>query len=491
MHENKERHRLGFKQGFFAVLAIVLVSICLVPNPAYSLPAFPRAEGFGSTTVGGRSGKVIEVTNLNDSGTGSLRACIGASGARTCVFRVGGTITLSSGLTITNPYITIAGQTAPGGGITIKGGDLRIATHDVVVRYLTSRRGSGGTNHALVMYSNGSTNLYNIVVDHCSLSWGTDETTETWYGPRDVTYQWSIISEGLDCSTHPKGCHSKGALLGGPTRDEAGTALGSEKISFHHNLLAHNGERGPMVKSSGIVDVVNNVSYNPYWTFSHVYISSKSIPQVNFVGNYFKKGPDSTSNYEFRTVNEGGYGTSIYYHGNIGPTRTADTLDDWYGLDSTTKTYLTKTKHSTPAITTTSALDAYTQVLNDAGNNKGLDCSGNFYIRRDSVDQRIINDVKNRTGKIIDSPSEVGGWPSIASGTACADSDHDGMPDQWEKLYGFNPANAADGTLDADGDGYTNLEEFLNSTNPHGSSASSTASTVAPATPNGLKVIAN
>ena len=438
----------------------------------FAVPAFPGAEGFGANAVGGKGGTVYEVTNLNDSGPGSLRECVAASGPRVCIFKVGGTILLSSTLTISNPYITIAGQTALGGGITLKhasgGIGIQVQTYEVIIRYITSRPGPGGQNQALIVGSNGG-NVYNVIVDHCSLSWATDEIATTWYAAHNITFQWLIISEGLDCSTHPKGCHSKGALLGGYAGSEAKTTPGAKDISFHHNLMAHNGERGPMIKTSGLVDVVNNVTYNPYWTFAHFYLTSTFSGynvKANFVGNYFKRGPSSTSNTGIKHVDEGGLAAQVYVQGNIGPTRSNDSLPESDIVDSGSRGYLVSTRILAPSITTANAADAYNQVLAGAGNTQGLDSLGNFTWRRDAIDQRIVNDVKNGTGKIINDPSEVGGWLIIASGTTYTDSDHDGMPDSWENKYGFNPGNAADGPSDADGDGYTNLEEFLNATNP-------------------------
>jgi len=450
MQETKERSRLWFKQGFFAIMAMVLVSICLVPNPAYSLPAFPGAEGFGSNTIGGRGGKVIEVTNLNDSGTGSLRACVTASGPRVCVFKTGGTIPLSSTINISNPYITIAGQTAPGGGITLKnatydGPPLSISTHDVVLRYITSRAqpvGSNGSNtYALSMHkSNGGG--YNIVIDHCSLSWGIDSVTETWYSYYNVTYSRNIIAEGLDCSTHSKGCHSKGLMIGGYAAGSGDTSgRGSYDISIHHNLLAHNGERAPMIKTSGMVDVVNNITYDVWWTFMHVYKHSLYGPMnYNFVNNYLKSKP-GTSNSSFSVADDGVSGElspSIYYNGNVGGT----------GVKSSATPYLVNNHFSVAMpVTTLPASESYSNVLADVGNNKRLDCSGNWVNKQDAHDVRVINDVKNGTGKIINHPNDVGGYLTIATGTACTDTDHDGMPDAWETLHGLNPANAADGAI--------------------------------------------
>ena len=453
------------KTVLLSTLLTFLLSFLGFHSSALALTAFPGAEGFGAETVGGRRGKVYEVTNLKDSGTGSFRAAIEASGPRIVVFRTGGIIKLNANLVIKNPYITIAGQTAPGGGITLKGGELLVVTHDVIIRYITVRRGPGGSNHALGIYSNGSSNLYNIMIDHCSLSWGTDSVSETWYGPHAVTWQWTIFSEALDCSTHPKGCHSKGVMLGGYKASESG-GFGSYNLSLHHNLIAHVGERSPMVKSSGLADIVNNVQYNNYWTHSHVYMTSKhgTIP-VNFVNNYFKKGPDSNTSQALGVVDEGGSACSIYWSGNISYRRTNDSMSQTVDVKSSALPYITTTHHpvSMP-VTTTSAFEAYDQVLADSGNNKGLNCDGTFFSRRDAIDQRVANDVKQGTGRIIDDPSDVGGWPSIAEGIGCADSDHDGMPDEWENLHGLNPNDSSDNIQDSNNDGYTNIEEYLNGT---------------------------
>ncbi|MBI5935696.1 MAG: hypothetical protein HY867_18490 [Chloroflexi bacterium] len=439
---------------------------------ATSVPAFPGAEGFGANTLGGRGGKIFEVTNVNDSGSGSLRACVEASGARTCVFRVGGLIQLQSALVIQNPYITIAGQTAPGGGITLKktnGGDaLVIKTHDVILRYLASRPGPGGENHGAEIASNGD-HLYNIIIDHCSFSWGTDEVLETWYKVTDTTIQWTIVSEGLDCSTHSKGCHSKGLMVGGYADSESKQGLGSENITVHHNLFAHNGERNPLVQTSGLVDVVNNIAYNPFGTFMYLYMKSNSIVPVNYVGNFYKYGPETDSGkYEIKTYDDGGLGADIYVAGNIGPHRKADNLAQDVVVETGSRGFLTSTRHPAPQVTTTSAFVAYDQVLAGAGNSAGVSCDGQWVNRRDSIDARVVNDVRNGTGHIIDDPSQVGGWVTPAAGAPCADSDHDGMPDAYEARYGLNPNSAADANADADADGYPNVEEAINGTIPSG-----------------------
>lgn len=442
------------------------------PNPS-AVAAFPGAEGMGAQTEGGRGGQVIEVTNLNDAGPGSLRAAIETSGPRMVVFRLAGTIQLKSSLTINNPYITIAGQTAPGEGITLRDISaavdalIQIETHDVVVRYLTLRAGPPSAGDGMMILSSSSHDTYNVVIDHNSISWAVDRDLATWYDVHDITIQWNIFSEGLNCSINSKGCHSKGVLLGGYASDENKDKPGAYNLSFHHNLMAHDGERNPYIKVSGVVDVVNNVAYNPFGTFSHIDMIYQLAPdQVNYVGNYYKPGPNTEVKYGIRAINPGAAGAGIFVSGNIGPQRENNSLPDINIVNPDSRQYVVSTPFSAGSITTTSALEAYEQVLADAGANKGLDCDGTVVTRRDAIDMRIVNDVQNGTGKIIDDPAQVGGWLTIGPATPCADSDHDGMPDAWEQKYRLNPNDPSDASKDANEDGYTNIEEFLNGTRP-------------------------
>jgi pectate lyase len=431
---------------------------------APTVSAFPGAEGFGARSVGGRGGRVIEVTNLNDHGPGSLRAAIEAEGSRIVVFRVAGTIELKIPLEITQPFITIAGQTAPGGGITLKNHPsvndtaLIVRTHDVIIRYIRSRPGPTlekvSDSDAIAIVGNDA---YNVIIDHCSFSWGVDEVACTWYDTHDITIQWSIIAEGLHCSTHEKGCHSMGMLIGSD---------GSGNISIHHNLFAHNRERNPFVKTNGLVDVVNNVIYNPWGTPSVVTDEYGKVP-INYVSNSFKRGIDSDPDkYLVSALSSGNSGVEIFVQGNITPDRPRDDMNEWLVVKPDARQWIVTTRHDAPSITTTSAFDAYDQVLAEAGATIGLDSQGNSYWRRDAVDERIVNDVRNGTGKIISDPSEVGGWPGLAVGVAPKDSDHDGMPDAWEEMHDFNSHDPSDGPADADGDEYTNIEEYLNGTDP-------------------------
>jgi len=419
-----------------------------------SITAFPGAEGFGAYAAGGRGGRVLEVTNLDDSGPGSLRAAIAAEGPRIVVFRVGGTIELLSRITIENPFITIAGQTAPGGGITLKNhpsnlrSPLEIKTHEVIIRYLRSRPGPGtqpsDTLDALTI-SGG----HHIMIDHCSFSWATDEVINTWNDIRDLTIQWSIIAEGLNKSTHPKGAHSKGMLLG---------SEGAERVSVHHNLFAHNYDRNPDVNVAGVVDLVNNVFYNGVrWTeIKDKYGAGNQ--KINIINNYYKQGPSTLKSrkkgHEVFYYSNTDRHPQVYVEGNLGFHRPSEDLPEQLIVQEDSRWMMVASPFQAPQIQMGSAAEAFDRVLANAGA---------VIPERDAVDQRIVEDVINGTGKVINDPSDVGGWPVLAAGRAEQDADHDGMPDSWEDRRGFNKQDSADGSADSDGDGYSNLEEYLNS----------------------------
>lgn len=312
-----------------------------------------------------------------------------------------------------------------------------------------------------------SHDTYNVVIDHNSMSWAVNRNLATWYDVHNVTIQWNIFSEGLGCSIHPKGCHSKGVLIGGYASDENKDKPGAYNISFHHNLMAHNGERNPYIEAAGVIDVVNNVAYNPFGTFSHIdMVYQLAQDQVNYIGNHYKPGPNTEVKYGIKAINPGTPGAGIFVRGNIGPHREDDSLPEIDIVDPGSRGLVVSGPFPAEAITTTTAAEAYDQVLSNAGAGMGLDCEGKFFSRRDAIDIRIINEVQSGTGQVIDDPSEVGGWLAIASGVPCDDSDHDGMPDRWEQTYGFDLNDPADASRDANENGYTNIEEFLNGTNP-------------------------
>ena len=471
----------------FNILHLIIVgSFLAVSAAANALPAFPGAEGFGSNTPGGRGGTVIEVTNLNNSGSGSFRAACEASGPRIVVFRTGGTIVLSSDIWINNPYITIAAQTAPGDGVSIRGAGLRIATHDVIVRGLRIRvgDGSGGPNpdnRDGLGIENKNNPPYNIIIDHCSLSWAVDETGTMWYASHDITFQWNILSEALMDSIHSKGGHSMG-LLAGP---------GSKKITLHHNLLAHNQDRNPLFGGTNSqsptmgaatqAELINNVIYNWGWFATRIAtnLSTTSPQKVNIVGNYYKKGADTDSNKGiFVRDSDVLAATRVYVKDNIGPGRPTGNENEWSIVEGSESNRSNSPTFTPSGVNESSAFEAYDDVLDNVGA---------IAPNRDSVDARVVKSVRNGTGRIIDSQSEVGGWPSLKSGTAPQDSDHDGMPDNWETSHGLNPNNASDGNTDRNGDGYTNVEEYINSLIPMGSGVIAPS---APSPPRNLRIIA-
>lgn len=437
--------------------------------------AFPTAEGYGKYTVGGRGGAVYEVTNLNDSGEGSLRAAIEAKGPRTVVFRVSGTIDLKSALNIRNPYITIAGQTAPGDGICIKRYPLNINADEVIIRYIRVRLGdeTGGETDAI-----GCRYHKNIILDHVSASWSIDETMSI-YHCENVTIQWCMITESLFDSNHVKGSHGFGGIWG------------SNYSTYHHNLIAHHSSRNPRWASGGgYNDYRNNVLYN--WGYNSSYGGEKyqlNNPKyntfaVNFVSNYYKPGPATQSgaasyriaNPSYRSAED--YGR-WYVADNVVVGNEKVSADNWDGgvQMKNGEEMLPKIRLDKPwdamKINEETAEEAYESVL------KGAGC---VFPRRDAVDARIIEEVRSgkatyegasyKTKKrvadpsvpcgMIDSQENVGGWPELKSLPAPVDSDHDGMPDEWEKKNGLNPHDASDRNGVAK-NGYTNLENYLNS----------------------------
>ena len=426
-------------------------------TPLVRLPVFPGAEGFGTDTPAGRGGKVIEVTTLADDGPGSLRAALNDPDPRTIVFRTGGTIELKDQLFIAHPFVTVAGQTAPGGGICIKNAGLAILTHDVLIQHIRIRPGNEGDitpedNDAVqILGKRGDdAGAHHVVLDHISASWSEDETVSTWYGAHDVTISWSIISEALNRSRHRKRTHSAGLLIGD----------GSYNVSVHHCLLAHNDFRNPLIITGGTHDFVNNIVYD-WGVLSAEVVDQDSNSFVNFVGNFFLRGPSAQSSpYEILIEQEPGT-PKIYVKDNIGPRRPDSSVDDWaivkYGWDQeqhAPENYRVSSPFAVPSITASSADDAFKEVLASCGATM---------LARDAVDERVTADVRNRTGRIIDSPAEVGGYPPLATGTPPSDSDRDGMPDDWEKQKGLDPNDPSDARNDPNGDGYTNIEQYLHS----------------------------
>lgn len=437
------------------------------------VPAFPGAEGGGANSVGGRGGRVIEVTNLNDSGPGSFRAACEAKGARTIVFRVGGTISIKDRIRITNPYITVAGQTAPGGGICIRNGEILIRTHDVIIRYLRIRPGKNTHDKDGIWVSDGS---YNVIIDHCSLSWATDENLSIGSGypaAHNITFSWNLIAEGLEP-------HSCGSLI-----YNSHGSLESVDISIHHNMYIHNHNRNPLIGTAS-ARLINNIIYD----WSQFAIRIFGGVHIDIIGNVIKPGPSTQKGTEnqYSIWWSQSYGDpkqsvsgnpSIYLSNNYGIHQQNFAGDDWQMIAPHIKNHvssLQKSKslrliplsESTPPITINhiaSVKELEEILLNEIGASKRLDAQGNWVYNRDPVDERLINEYLTGAGKIPTNENEVGGYPVLDHGIAPLDTDHDGMPDLWEKSHGLNPNNPFDGKLDADNDGYTNLEEYLNGNN--------------------------
>ncbi len=451
-----------------------------------AVPAFPGAEGHGAYSRGGRGGRVIEVTNLLDRGPGSLRAALESPGPRIVVFRINGIIELKDAIRIKHPFLTVAGQTAPGSGITITGVDnplirIRKGAHDIVIRHLRLRNGSGvadGDGHDCLVIESGS----NILIDHVSFSWSTDENVSIWRKLDDdpvenVTIQRSIIAEGL-------AGHSTGLIIGGQvTTDERGQLVESWKeirdITVHHNLFVHNGHRNPRITSIG-TQFINNVIYN--WKLRIGSTTSGAV--VDITNNYAKAGPMSKVNSRFFHQSKGppgvkapDYEPSILIEGNIvSPGFPDPAADNWvlFGLDYSDRPVPLRFRRVVelpPArmpVSRETAVDAYESVLLDVGANARLDCDGGWIANQDEVDARYIADVREDRGprQPIKSAMDAGGHAAVVPGSPCADHDEDGMPDEWEERFGLNPSDPSDGALDADRDGYTNVEEYLNGTSP-------------------------
>jgi len=438
----------------------------IIPDVNYQeqaarIPAFPGAEGFGAKATGGRGGRVIAVTNLNDSGPGSLREAIDAKGPRIVVFRVSGTIPLKSSLNLRHDDITIAGQTAPGDGICLKDYSLNLSgANNVIVRYLRVRPGpaSGEGLDAV-----GGRAGENIIVDHCSMSWSIDECVSIYSAARNFTVQWCLLSESLYQSVHTKGHHGFGGIWGG------------QGASWHHNLLAHHSSRNPRIAGKSIgdqfMDLRNNVIYN--WGYNSTYGGDGDV-RVNLVNNIYKPGPATRDGVRARVANpsKGEQPNNWWIAGNLVVGSPQVSADNWIGIHPAGGIKAGDIRATKPfevaPVTTQPSEEAFELVLKQAGA---------ILPHRDSLDTRIVEEARTGTARfggtyghgkgIIDSPETVGGWPELKSLPAPKDSDRDGMPDEWEIKHGLNPHDPADGSSDKDGDGYTNLDEYLNGTNPN------------------------
>ena len=434
------------------LMGLAGLAVSLFGGECEALPAFPGAEGFGAATPGGRGGQVINVTNLNPSGPGSLQAACETPGPRIVVFDVSGVI--QGDVAIAEPYITIAGQTAPGAGITIEGilrSDLKDwdkpdtsqpNVHDVVVRFLRvrARPGRGATGDCLQFSS-----VDRAVLDHLSLSWAEDETIDLWARATNITVQWCTLEEAA-IGGHAKGRHNYGLIAGAR----------SSSMSIHHNLFAHHENRNPCI-GSGPADFRNNVVYNFRAGFVH-HNNYAGKPGFNFIGNYYKRGPSTTSFYpEDPEIYPWCFEDQIPYYlrdnfvDGVGliqdPWAEAEKLPGW-ARHFADKGVKQEKETPVPRVQTHSPQEAYQLVLARAG------C-----FPRDAVSRRTVEEVKAGTGSWgRREPGDL--MEGLVAARPPADSDNDGMPDAWERAHGLDAS--ADDSATVRPSGYTAIEEYLN-----------------------------
>ncbi|MDB5250532.1 MAG: pectate lyase [Segetibacter sp.] len=434
--------------------------------------AFPGAEGFGKYATGGRGGRVLIVSNLNDSGPGSLRFAVDTKGPKIIVFKVSGTIRLLSRIAF-NSNTTVAGQTAPGDGICLADFPVTLGGNNIIIRHMRFRMGDKNQRGGMV-HGNGSddaiggTRRNNIIIDHCSVSWSTDEVFSVYAGD-STTLQWNLISEPLNYSYHFETGdkdyehHGFGGIWGG------------KHTSAHHNLFAHCANRTPRFDgnrniSNEFVDFRNNVIYN--WATNNAYAGEGG--NYNLVNNYYKYGPSTSSSAKARVFNP--YKTArlpygkFYISGNYVDGSPAVTHNNWMGVvmneGTQADTVYSKVEIPFPAeaVNTQNAEEAYQLILKSVGA---------ILPTRDTLDQRIINDVRNRTGRLIDVQGgfphgteysiTVNAWPALKSAPAAIDSDNDGMPDTWETRNKLNPKDASDAAKVNLHRFYNNVEVYINS----------------------------
>lgn len=436
------------------------------------IPAFPGAEGGGAFTTGGRGGQIVYVTSLQDDKgiEGTLRWAIGQRSPKIILFKVAGIIELKDDLKISKGDVTIAGQSAPGDGITIKGYPFVIGADNVILRYLRFRMGDENQVQDDALKANG---VKNVIIDHCSVSWSTDECA-SFYDNENFTLQWSIISESLRNSVHKKGAHGFGGIWGG------------KNATFHHNLLAHHDSRNPRFngyKRSGLgyrslidedrVDFRNNVIYN--WGNNSSYGGESG--KYNIVANYFKSGPATKKSVKSRitsididknpAISPPGFGSYFIADNHVFGFDEVN-KENWKGVHLSKgvnpEICFAKIPFHHARIKTQSAVDAYHDVLKFSGAS----------LARDVIDKRIVKEVSEGNftyngsngsiNGIIDSQNDVGGWPiySFNPTDFKPDTDGDGMPDCWEEKHKLNKTDASDGVLSTLDKNYTNIEVYLN-----------------------------
>lgn len=436
------------RYGLSVIAAIVFTASIIEAQQL----AFPGAEGYGQFAQGGRGGKVLFVTNLNDSGPGSLRAAIDAEFPRIVIFNVSGTIVLQSDLRIIHPRITIAGQTAPGDGICLRNYPLIISANDAAVRYLRVRLGDEAGRKVDGI---GVRDAENVIVDHCSVSWTLDEAINTYHGTKNITIQWSLISESLHNSKVRKG-HGFAASLGGIN------------TSYHHNLFANNAGRNPSIAGGNMKDPSINLDFRNNVIFNWQHRTLDGRPHsINVVNNFYKAGPASREGLKvvkIQSLHDGTFG-KWYIHGNVLEDQSQSQSREGLVTIDAEHVSITSALLDAPVdfapVTTQVPEEAYKDVVRFAGA---------ILPKRDTLDARIIREVQS--GKttfgngIISSQTDVGGWPKLQSAEPKPDTDADGMPDAWEQRFSPNHDLSLQSTGDLDRDGYTNVEEYLNQTDP-------------------------
>jgi pectate lyase len=425
------------------------------------LVAFPGAVGYGARTVGGRGGRAIAVTTLEDSGPGSLREALSASGPRTIQFEVAGVIALQDELTIADPFVTLAGQTAPGGGVVIKGNTLKIQTHEVVIRHMRLRPGDELTStpddtDALTLNGNNDA-IYNVIVDHTDMIWGPDMGGAALLGDvTNVTFQSSIIGHGLYLSQHAEGTDANGGHAYGfnVTPMTAG-AMWAKNLTLYRNLLTTGSKRMPAIKSAECADVVNNIVYN--WGDQSAGGNPRS---QNIVGNWYRPGPgtETFSLFKPHTIQDDPttYPDAVYLADNV-----ADGFDGT--LEGPDEVYADTVRCGELSVLADPAGVAYDTVIEDAGATLP---------NRDDISASILAEVVAGTGGYyngVGNPAPNPSWPPPADGNPPTDADRDGMPDDWEtsQFGDTSRGSAMDSSSDLDGDGFTDLEEYLNGTDPN------------------------
>lgn len=464
------------------VVCGLLVSCALIqpegPSNEEQPIAFPGAEGFGKYTTGGRGGKIYIVNNLEDEGEGSLRKAVISNDPRIVVFAVSGTIHLKSKLNIKG-NITIAGQTAPGDGICLADYPVGLSGDNIIIRYLRFRMGDRHQNKGMVDGAGsddalGASKKKNVIIDHCSISWSTDEAISI-YGGDSTTLQWNIISEPLNYSYHFETGdkdfenHGYGGIWGG------------SHMTAHHNLIAHATSRTPRFNGARLgsgedfVDFRNNVIYN--WGHNNVYGGESG--RYNIVNNYYKAGPSTNKSVQSRILNPTSPGKDqvygrFYVQGNYVDQYNDVSANNILGVhmnkkaaEGDKKKAIVNAPFSAMPIPASTAEKSYVEVLRSAGANLP---------KRDTLDQRIIQDVINRSGRIIDVQGgfihgtsynlSSKAWPKLRSLPALKDTDQDGMPDEWETKHGLksnDPKDAPAYSLDKN---YTNIEIYINSLTP-------------------------